>query len=68
MTYLLRRGKGSRRRKAHICLHDPLTGQPIMRAVCGIDYPFNLTSNVPWGQPRCKNCLRRIADAAREGR
>jgi hypothetical protein len=55
MTYLLRRGRGYRRRKAHLARYDSygrITG-----AWCG--RPYNLTSNVTWGCNRCKDCIRR---------
>jgi len=61
MVYLLRRGKGALRRKAHLCLHDPRTGQPDMKPLCGINQPFNMTSNVPWGCATCKNCRKAAA-------
>lgn len=55
MTYLLKRGKGSSRRKAHLCTFDRL-GNATMRPLCGrVGLRFDLTSNVPWG-PLCKHC------------
>lgn len=62
MTYLMRRGKGALRRVVHLTTHDPMTGQPTMQPVCGRPngVTFNMTSNVPWGQPLCKRCRRAI--------
>lgn len=57
-TFLLRRGKGSLRRVAHLAHFDP-HGE-IDQSWCGRS-DFDLSSNVPWGQPICKNCLRRAA-------
>jgi hypothetical protein len=59
MTFLLRRGRGSLRRKVHIVTFDVRTGKPTMQALCGLDYPFNMTSNVSWGLPLCKRCAKR---------
>ena len=58
MTYLMRRGKGALRRVVHLTEHDRLTGQPTMEPLCGRTngVEFNMTSNVPWGQPLCKRC------------
>lgn len=56
MMYLLKRGKGSRRRVAHLCGHDPITGNPTGVPLCGQRLGFDMTSNVPWGQPTCKRC------------
>lgn len=56
MTYLLRRGPGALRRVAHFARYDAL-GQ-IADSWCG--RPYNMSSNVPWGQPRCKDCIRRM--------
>jgi hypothetical protein len=62
MTYLLKRGKGSRKRVAHLAVHDRLTGAAMLVAVCGEDrVAWDMTSNVPWGRPLCKRC-RRSAD------
>lgn len=56
MTYLLKRGKGGRRRKAHLCAFDRF-GSPTMRPICGrVGLDFDTTSNVPWGRPLCKRC------------
>lgn len=59
MTYLIKRGPRARRRiaSAHIAKYD-VHGN-IAGAWCGRDY--NLTSNVPWGLRRCKDCARRSA-------
>lgn len=57
MRFIYERGRG-RRRVMHLCGYDALTGEPSMRALCGIGHPFNTTSNVPLGRPTCKNCLR----------
>lgn len=62
MTYLLRRGPGSLRRKAHLAKYDVL-GR-IVGAWCG--RPYNLTSNVPWGCKTCRDCARRRGQAAAE--
>lgn len=56
MRYLYRRGHGARRRVMHLTGYDPRTGKPTMEALCGFRYPFNTTSNVPWGQRTCKRC------------
>lgn len=60
MTYLLRRGKGSLRRKAHLARYNQF-GQ-IAGPWCHRT-GFNLTSNVPWGCKTCKDCLRKMAQA-----
>lgn len=62
MTYLLKRGKGALRRKVHITLHDPITGEPTMEPACG-DHrlDFDTTSNVPWGRPLCKRCRKAVS-------
>jgi hypothetical protein len=57
--YLMRRGKGALRRVVHLTPYDPITGNPTMEPLCGRSngIVFNMTSNVPWGQPCCKRCL-----------
>jgi len=59
MTYLIKRGKRARYRvaRAHIARFNGL-GQ-IVGAWCGRDN-FDLSSNVPWGLKRCKDCLAEI--------
>lgn len=47
MTFAIKRG---RRNVAHLSDGD---FQP---ALCG--RPTDLTSNVPWGKKRCKDCIR----------
>jgi hypothetical protein len=54
VTFVLRRGPGALRRSAHIAKFNQLGD--ITGALCG--RPVNMSSNVPWGQPRCKDCLR----------
>jgi hypothetical protein len=61
VTYLLRRGgPNALRRKAHLARYDQFGN--IAASWCG--RPYNLTSNVPWGLPRCKDCTRKAAAAA----
>lgn len=67
MRYLLKRGKGSRRRVAHLCGYDPVTGHPTMVPFCGQRLDFNLTSNVPWGQRTCKRCRSSLTLPGGEG-
>lgn len=64
MTFLMRRGKGALRRVVHVTTHDPHTGKPTMRPVCGRDngVVFNMTSNVPWGRPVCKRCWKALSE------
>ena len=57
-TFVLRRGKGARRRVAHLGRHDPHTGE-VVGILCHTPGLYNLTSNVPWGRPTCKRCLRK---------
>lgn len=66
MTYLIKRGPRARQRKAvaHLATFD--RWGEIAGAWCGRD-DFNLTSNVPWGLRRCKDCLRRMNDPALGG-
>lgn len=56
MRYLYRRGHGAKRRVMHLCGYDGRTGEPTMQPLCGIDYPLDTTSNVPWGLAVCKRC------------
>lgn len=56
MTYLLRRGRGARRRKAHLARYNAW-GQ-IAGSWCGRS-DYDLSSNVPWGRPTCRDCLRK---------
>ena len=60
MDYLLKRGRGSRRRKAHLAQYDRLGN--ISGSLCGRSPPggFDLSSNVPWGRPSCKLCRREL--------
>jgi heterodisulfide reductase subunit C len=60
-AFLLRRGKGSLRRKAHLAHYDQF-GE-IDRTWCGRT-DWNLVSNVPWGCSTCKHCLAAVARAA----
>lgn len=62
MTFLLRRGPGARRRVAHLAHYDAF-GR-IDGSWCGRD-DFNLTCNLPLGQPSCKDCLRQMRKASR---
>lgn len=62
MAYLLRRGPGSLRRKAHLARYDAFGN--IAGAWCHRT-GFNLTSNVPWGCKTCKDCLRKMDEAPR---
>ena len=62
-TFLLRRGKGSLRRKAHLARYDEF-GE-IAGAWCHRG-GFDVSSNVPWGCRQCKDCLRRMAAARRQ--
>lgn len=55
MRYLYERGH--KRRVMHLCGYDPRTGEPTMRALCGMRLPFNTTCNLPLGRPTCKRCL-----------
>ena len=57
MRYLYRSGKGVNRRVMHI-MKFTMTGQMTNDALCGIDYPFNVSINAPFGlgRPVCKNC------------
>ena len=52
--YLLRRGRGYARRRAHLAHFDAF-GR-IDRAWCGRT-DFNLRSNVPWGCKTCRHCI-----------
>jgi hypothetical protein len=60
MTFLLRRGPGSMRRKAHLARYNQF-GE-ITGTWCG--RPYDLVSNVPWGCQTCKHCLRQYGRAA----
>jgi hypothetical protein len=60
--YVYRRGDGSRRRVMHLAHYDAF-GE-IDRVWCGRT-GFNTTINVPLGQPCCKDCLRKMDEAAR---
>ena len=60
--FLYRRGSGSRRRVMHLAHYDGF-GE-IDRAWCGRN-DYNTTINVPLGQPRCKDCLRKMSEASR---
>lgn len=57
--YLLRRGPGYARRKAHLARYNP-HGE-IAGSWCG--RPYNLVSNVPWGCKTCKVCLAKARAA-----
>jgi hypothetical protein len=59
MTYLLRRGPGAIRRVAHYARYDQFGN--IADSWCG--RPWNLSCNVPFGQPRCKDCIRKMNEA-----
>lgn len=61
MTYLLKRGKGYQRRRAHLAHYDAF-GQ-IDRSWCG-RVEFNLTSNVPWGSKTCRHCINAVNRAS----
>lgn len=65
MRYLYQRGTDPRRRRVmHLAGHDPLTGEPVMRPICGrVRLRFDTTCNFPLGQPVCKWC-RRVLDSA----
>lgn len=60
MTFVLRRGPGSLRRSAHYAKFDQFGN--VVGAWC--KRPVNMSSNVPWGQPRCKDCERLMRKAA----
>ena len=57
-TFLIKRGPRARRRiaTAHLAVFDRY-GE-VSGAWCGRT-GFDLSSNVPWGLRRCKDCLRR---------
>jgi hypothetical protein len=57
VMFLLKRGRGARRRKAHITSFDPLTGETSWRPLCGVRVRFNMTSNVPFVSV-CRRCLK----------
>lgn len=52
MAYLMKRGRGSLRRVAHLCSYDRF-GNPTHEPICGRTngLRFDTTSNVPWGLP-----------------
>lgn len=58
-TFLIKRGKRARLNiaKAHIATYDRF-GE-ISGAWCGRT-GFDLSSNVPWGLKRCKDCIRKM--------
>ena len=58
MTYLLTRGPGAMRRVAHFARYDAF-GR-IAGSWCG--RPYNMSSNVPFARPRCKDCLRKMQE------
>ncbi len=60
MTYLIKRGKRARLgvARAHLARFDAW-GQ-IAGTWCGRT-GFDLSSNVPWGLKRCKDCTRKAA-------
>jgi hypothetical protein len=66
MTYLIKRGPRARRRiaVAHLARYDSF-GE-ISGAWCERT-GFDLTSNVPWGLRRCKDCSRHSSVAANFG-
>jgi hypothetical protein len=49
---------GHKRRKMHLAPHDPLTGDPMFSALCGMALPFNRTCNLPLGRAVCKACAK----------
>ena len=59
MNYLYRRGRGAKRRVMHLSEYDPRSGRPLLTPICGSNYEFNTTINVPMGQPVCKRCKAR---------
>lgn len=62
MRYLYERG-AMKRRKMHIGLHDPITGDVLFEAVCGESrVPFNTSINSPWslGCGVCKRCKAKL--------
>lgn len=61
MRFLFKRGRGAKRRVAHLCGYDPRTGQPTMRPLCG-DYRlvFDMTCNFPLGLRVCRRCERQL--------
>ncbi len=69
MRYLYQRGTDPRRRRVmHLTAHDPTTGEPTMRPICGrVRIRFDTTCNMPLGRPVCKHCratLDRLSDNA----
>ena len=56
-AYLLRRGPGALRRKAHLARYD--AHGEIAGSWCG--RPYNVVSNVPWGCRTCKVCVTKAA-------
>lgn len=37
-----------------------VSGEPLMRSLCGIDLNFNRTCNLPLGQKVCINCRKKL--------
>jgi hypothetical protein len=64
MTFLIKRGKRARLRiaTAHVARYDPHGN--IAGAWCHRT-GFDLSSNVPWGLRRCKDCLRLSAGGSK---
>lgn len=56
MTYLYRRGPGSKRRVMHITSFNHMTGEPTFLPLCGTSGPYNTAINVRLGLPVCKRC------------
>ena len=56
MRYLYKRGQGSKRRVMHLTPHDPRTGEPTMKPLCGrVRLAFDTTCNLPLGRV-CRRC------------
>jgi len=68
VRYIWQRGRGSDRRVMHLCGHDPTTGEPTLRALCGIDRQFDTSINPPFrlGRPLCKRCEKLQSDEQAE--
>lgn len=54
--FVYRRGEGAKRRVMHLASFDRMGRQS--GVLCGSDYPFNTTINLPLGLKVCRRCRR----------
>lgn len=57
--FVYRRGNGANRRVMHLASFDRMGRQE--GVLCGSDYSFNTTINLPLGRPVCKRCRKAAA-------